>query len=158
MCPNQIFYTCAMTFRLEPIGVVKSSIKNRRKVARVNLKAQVIIDPTYEKALDGIESFSHIVIVFWLHKIRKSERLIMKVHPYRNPSLPLKGAFTTRSPVRPNPIGLTVVKLLKRKENVLTVVGLDAIDGSPVLDIKPYLPEPFLNAEIATPEWVNKKG
>ena len=131
-----------MTFRLEPIGVIKSSIKNRRTVAHGYLKAQVIIDPAYEKALDGIESFSHIIIVFWLHKIKKSERLIMQVHPYRNPSLPLKGVFATRSPVRPNPIGLTVVKLLKRKANILTVEGLDAIDGTPVLDIKPYLPEP----------------
>ncbi len=147
-----------MTDRLEPIGFIKSSIKSRRKVARGNLKAQVIVDPAYEKALDGIESFSHLIIVFWLHKVKKSERLIMKVHPYRNPTLPLKGVFATRSPVRPNPIGLTVVKLVKRKANLLTVVGLDAIDGSPVLDIKPYLREPFLNAEIATPEWVNKKG
>ena len=122
------------------------------------MKAQVIIDPSYEKALDGIESFSHIVIVFWLHKVKKGERLIMRVHPYRNPTLPLKGVFATRSPVRPNPIGLTVVKLIKRKANMLTVVGLDAIDGTPVLDIKPYLPEPFINAQISTPGWVNKKG
>ncbi len=145
-----------MTFRLEPVGVIKSSIKNRHTVAHGYLKAQVIIDPAYEKALDGIESFSHIIIVFWLHRIKKSERLIMQVHPYRNPSLPLKGVFATRSPVRPNPIGLTVVKLLKRKTNILTVGGLDAIDGTPVLDIKPYLPEPVSNAEISTPGWVNK--
>jgi tRNA-Thr(GGU) m(6)t(6)A37 methyltransferase TsaA len=145
-----------MAFSVKPIGVVKSSIKNRRKVAHDDLKAQIIVDPAYQKALDGIDSFSHIIIVFWLHKIKKGERLIMQVHPYRNPSLPLKGVFATRSPVRPNPIGLTVVKLLKRKENLLTVAGLDAIDGTPVLDIKPYLPEQFSNVELTIPGWVKK--
>lgn len=145
-----------MAFSVKPIGVVKSSIKNRRKVAHDDLKAQIIVDPAYQKALDGIDSFSHIIIVFWLHKIKKGERLIMQVHPYRNPSLPLKGVFATRSPVRPNPIGLTVVKLLKRKENLLTVTGLDAIDGTPVLDIKPYLPEQFSNVELTIPGWVKK--
>jgi tRNA-Thr(GGU) m(6)t(6)A37 methyltransferase TsaA len=145
-----------MAFSVKPIGVVKSSIKNRRKVAHDDLKAQIIVDPAYQKALDGIDSFSHIIIVFWLHKIKKGERLIMQVHSYRNPSLPLKGVFATRSPVRPNPIGLTVVKLLKRKENLLTVAGLDAIDGTPVLDIKPYLPEQFSNVELTIPGWVKK--
>jgi tRNA (Thr-GGU) A37 N-methylase len=76
-----------MAFSVKPIGVVKSSVKNRRKVAHDDLKAQIIVDPAYQKALDGIDSFSHIIIVFWLHKIKKGERLIMQVHPYRNPSL-----------------------------------------------------------------------
>ncbi|MHB8086428.1 MAG: tRNA (N6-threonylcarbamoyladenosine(37)-N6)-methyltransferase TrmO [Dehalococcoidia bacterium] len=145
-----------MTFKIEPIGFVKSGIKNRRKVVNSRSKAQIVVEPSYEKALDGIDSFSHVIIVFWLHKIKKNERSIMQVHPYRNPSLPLKGVFATRSPVRPNPIGLTVVKLIKRKGNVLTVMGLDAIDGTPVLDIKPYVPEPFLKAEISLPGWIKK--
>ncbi|MGA2159799.1 MAG: tRNA (N6-threonylcarbamoyladenosine(37)-N6)-methyltransferase TrmO [Dehalococcoidia bacterium] len=145
-----------MTVRLEPIGYIKSSIKNRRKIAYGRLKAQIMVEPPYEKALDGIESFSHVIIVFWLHKVKKSERAIIQVHPYRNPALPLKGVFATRSPVRPNPIGLTVVKLINREGTTLTVEGLDAIDGTPVLDIKPYIPEPFLKTKISVPGWIKK--
>ena len=145
-----------MVFKVEAVGVVKSRIKDRRRFASNNLESQIIIDPAYEKALDGIDSFSHIVVVFWLHKIRKEERSITKVHPFRNRDLPLKGVFATRSPVRPNPIGITAVKLLKRKGNVLSVQGLDAIDGTPVLDIKPYIKEQFDNTEVAMPGWLKK--
>ena len=118
--------------------------------------SDLIIAPRYSRALDGIESFSHIIVIFWLHKIRTIQRSMVKVHPRKDISLPLTGIFATRSPVRPNPIGITVVKLIKRESNILSVTGLDAIDGTPVLDIKPYIPEELSESEIRVPTWLEK--
>jgi tRNA-Thr(GGU) m(6)t(6)A37 methyltransferase TsaA len=78
------------------------------------------------------------------------------VHPKRNQNLPLVGVFATRSPVRPNPMGMATVKLLEHRDNVLKVIGLDAIDGTPVLDIKPYIPGSDSPAAARTPDWLSK--
>ena len=78
----------------------------------------------------------------------------MKVHPRRKQSLPLVGVFATRSPARPNPIGMATVKLLECHDNVLKVIGLDAVDGTPVLDIKPYIPGYDSPNEAKTPDWI----
>jgi tRNA-Thr(GGU) m(6)t(6)A37 methyltransferase TsaA len=90
------------------------------------------------EALDGIEDFSHLFVIFWMHEIPKEERRAMKVHPRGRMDMPLLGIFATRTPHRPNPIGLTLVELLRVEGNVVTVRGLDAFDGTPVLDIKPF--------------------
>ncbi|OYT47041.1 tRNA (N6-threonylcarbamoyladenosine(37)-N6)-methyltransferase TrmO [Candidatus Bathyarchaeota archaeon ex4484_231] len=90
----------------------------------------------YAEALDGIEKLTHINVLYWMHRLTEKNRGKLKVHPRGDLNRPLTGVFTTRSPVRPNPIGLTRVKLLKRKGKVLFVKGLDALDGSPVIDIK----------------------
>jgi tRNA-Thr(GGU) m(6)t(6)A37 methyltransferase TsaA len=78
------------------------------------------------------------------------------VHPKRNPDLPLVGVFATRSPARPNPIGIATVKLLECRDNVLKVIGLDAIDGTPVLDIKPHIPGSDSPTSVSTPGWLTK--
>jgi len=145
-----------MRIELSPIGIVRNDIKEARKFEAENVVSDIDIFPEYLEALDSIESFSHIMIIFWLHKIRETERSIRKVHPRNNSTLPLSGVFATRSPVRPNPIGITTVKLLERKANILRVSGLDAIDGTPVLDIKPHLPENVSGDELKLPAWVTK--
>jgi tRNA (adenine37-N6)-methyltransferase len=151
-----MFYTLFMKMRVRLVAVVKNGIAQNHRFDASDVISQIVVDRKYGRALDGIESFSHIVVLFWLHGINGGERNILKVHPRRDPSIPLTGVFATRSPVRPNPIGLTTVKLLKRIGNVLTVKGLDAIDGTPVLDIKPYIPENFPQSEIAVAEWSKK--
>jgi hypothetical protein len=93
-------------------------------------------------------------IVFYLHQVDEDRRSLLKVHPENREELPLVGVFATRSPVRPNPIGVTVVKLLECQNNVLKVLGLDAYDGSPVLDIKPYLRRGDLIEEATMPDWL----
>jgi tRNA (Thr-GGU) A37 N-methylase len=77
----------------------------------------------------------------------------MKIHPRSRPDLPLVGFFATRTQYRPNPIGLTLVQLLGRKENILTVKGLDALNGTPVLDIKPISPKTEMPSHFRVPEW-----
>lgn len=98
-------------------------------------KNRIRIHKKWFEALDGLEDFSHIIVLSWLNEARKPD---LKIHPKGFAQLPLVGLFATRSPHRPNPIGVTVVQLLKRKGNLLYVKNLDAWEGTPVLDIKPY--------------------
>ena len=113
---------------LRPIGVAYRT--DEENVMRIEVYAE------YAEALDGIEKLTHINVLYWMHRLTEKNRGKLKVHPRGDLNRPLTGVFATRSPVRPNPIGLTRVELLKRKGNVLFVKGLDALDGSPVIDIK----------------------
>ena len=103
-----------------------------------NRLSQIIIHDELAEALDGIAGFSHLFVLFWLHEISDEQRKTLKVHPRGRRDLPLLGVLATRTMLRPNPIGLTLVELVKFEGNVLTVRGLDAFDGTPVLDVKPF--------------------
>lgn len=140
---------------LKPIAIVRNEIKEMGKHKWENVVSQLLFKPGIEEALDGLEKFSHIIVVFWMHHSPVRESLTLKTHPQMRQDLPLVGVLATRSPVRPNPLGVTVVKLLERKGNQLKVVGLDALDGTPVVDIKPYLPGDSAT-DIKTPDWVYK--
>ena len=139
---------------LVPIGRVANGVEYPSDVKWEDIVSEVVIAPKLAEALDGIEGFSHIVVVFYLHKVNENRHSLLKVHPENREELPLVGVFATRSPVRPNPIGITVVKLLERRGNVLKVLGLDAYNGTPVLDIKPYLRRGDLVEEATTPDWL----
>jgi tRNA-Thr(GGU) m(6)t(6)A37 methyltransferase TsaA len=138
---------------LKPIGVVRTEAVGD-EVKDKNRISQIIIHAEFAEALDGIEEFSHLFVLFWLNQVsRENERL--KVHPRGRRDLPLLGVFATRSMLRPNPIGLTLVELIKVEGNVLMVRGLDALDGTPVLDIKPF--DPWDTAKGAwVPRWWTK--
>ena len=137
--------------KLSPIGLVKRKMKEE-DVKDKSLVCSIIVRKGYEKALDGIEDFSHVYVIFWMHKISNAERGTLKIHPRGLLDLPLLGVFATRSPLRPNPIGLTIVELLGRKGNILTVRGLDALDGTPVVDLKPYNHWDIIE-DVRVPEW-----
>lgn len=133
---------------LEPLG----------RVERRDGKIFVEIAPAYAEALDGIEDFSQIWLVYWFHGNDTPEkRRTLKVHPRGNPAIPLTGVFATRSPVRPNLLGLSSCRLVRRDGNRLEVEGLDAWDGSPVLDIKPYLPQLDAFPQASIPAWASGK-
>jgi tRNA (adenine37-N6)-methyltransferase len=122
---------------LKSIGFVKTpavgdEIKDKSRLS------EIFIDCELSQALEGISGFSHVFVLFWLHEITSKERETLKVHPRGRRDLPLLGVFATRTNLRPNPIGLTLCELVKVEGNVLTVRGLDAFDGTPVLDLKPY--------------------
>jgi tRNA-Thr(GGU) m(6)t(6)A37 methyltransferase TsaA len=140
--------------KLTPIGLVKNSVKERRAEDCQKVTSEIIINEGLKEALSRIDEFSHIIIIYWMHKLPPSQRSIIKVHPKADHTLPLVGVFASRSPARPNPIGITTVKLLGRRDNVLKVTGLDAIDGTPVLDIKPYIPGDDSSTEAKTPSWL----
>lgn len=126
-------------------------------VGRVeNDEAEITIFPEFCPGLKGIENYSHLIILYWFHqRDNAEERRVLQVVPKRHPGAPLVGVFASRSPTRPNPIGLCVVELIRVEGCKLRVKGLDAIEGSPVVDIKPYLPRADLVTEARAPEWMS---
>jgi tRNA-Thr(GGU) m(6)t(6)A37 methyltransferase TsaA len=118
--------------------------------------SEILIDDVFTGILDGIEEFSHILVLYWAHRVSEEGRSIVKAHPMGRKDLPLVGIFATCSPARPNPLCAIVVRLLERNGNLLTVEGLDAIDGSPVIDIKPYNPSYFPVGEVRIPPWLEQ--
>ena len=145
-----------MEINLRPIGFVKNSITEPKRENRKETTSEIIINDDLKEALHRIDEFSHIIVIYWMHKLPPSQRSVTQVHPRGNRDLPLIGVFASRSPARPNPIGITTVKLLEHRANVLKVSGLDAMDGTPVLDIKPYIPDHDSASEIKTPGWLTK--
>jgi len=130
---------------IHPIGVVK----------RQDDRAIIELRPELAPALDGLTGFSHVWVFYWFHENdRPEERATLKVHPRRNPANPLTGVFATRAPVRPNLIGFSCCRIAGVKDNILEVDGLDAREGSPVLDLKPYIPKSDAVPEAKVPEWV----
>ncbi|MFZ2071277.1 MAG: tRNA (N6-threonylcarbamoyladenosine(37)-N6)-methyltransferase TrmO [Halobacteriota archaeon] len=126
--------------KINPIGVIHSQYKTPEECPRQTCQSEQISEievfAEYTGGLKDIEGFSHIIILYWLHKSKGYSLLV------RTPwDTELHGLFTTRSPHRPNPIGISIVRLLERKGNILRVKGIDAIDGTPLIDIKPYVPE-----------------
>lgn len=133
---------------LVPVGEV-IQVKSER--------AKIKIYEKFEKGLKGIDQFSHLIVLFWFHKNDdRRSRATLLVHPKKRSDLPLTGVFATRSPVRPNLIGLCVVRLLKIEKNILAVDGLDALGGTPIIDIKAYVPHrDAVRGKV--PEWVSEK-
>jgi tRNA-Thr(GGU) m(6)t(6)A37 methyltransferase TsaA len=118
--------------------------------------SEIIIGKDIINIIDGIEEYSHLVVLYWAHKVPEQSRRLTRVHPMGRKEIPLSGVFCTCSPARPNPVLMSIVRLCKRERNVLQVIGLDAIDGSPVVDIKPYVREFYPQKEVRTPEWMQK--
>jgi tRNA-Thr(GGU) m(6)t(6)A37 methyltransferase TsaA len=125
-------------FELEPIGYVKNDVQDVRFKDWKNLVSCLVIDSRYAKALDGLEEFSHLLVITRLHL---PGRVLLKRHPRNRQDLPVVGVFATRSQMRPNRLGLHVVRLMERKKDELLVQGLDTVNGTPLIDIKPYIPE-----------------
>ena len=125
--------------RLRSIGHIETDAtedeirKNRR-----NLVSRVIIDEDFSDGLVGLEGYSHLFVIYWMHKVPEIETKALKVHPRHSSHTPLVGVFATRGRTHPNKMGLSVTQLLGVEKNVLSVKGLDAVAGTPVLDIKPY--------------------
>ncbi|NVO66874.1 SAM-dependent methyltransferase [Methanofollis tationis] len=164
------------TITLTPIGIVRNDIAAPLLVAdsdglKVNdgpkaalkkfnqasdARSKIVIREDLSDLLDGIDDYSHIVVLYWGHGITDAARSLKHVHPVGRTDYPLQGIFSTCSPARPNPVLMTVVRLWGRDGTTLTVSGLDAIDKSPVLDIKPYVGESFPRDGVSVPEWMQR--
>jgi tRNA-Thr(GGU) m(6)t(6)A37 methyltransferase TsaA len=139
--------------KLKAIGIVRNDVKQQLRHGWSEVVSDIVIDSHLTEALDGLDGFSHIIVLYWMHQLTPRGKLPLKVHPMGKPELPLMGRFATRSPSRPNPVGQTTVRLLERRGNTLKVKGLDAIDGTPVIDIKPYIPGYDSAADAKAPRW-----
>lgn len=141
------------TITMEPIGWVRTDVPDEEVPRRRReIVSTVILRPGLEEALTGIEEFSHLFVLFWMHRVARDGTPLV-VHPRGDAALPLTGVLATRGRNRPNPIGLAVVELLARAANRLTVRRLDAFDGTPVLDIKPY-DHYDVFTELRLPAWL----
>ncbi|AQU99637.1 MULTISPECIES: tRNA (N6-threonylcarbamoyladenosine(37)-N6)-methyltransferase TrmO [Desulfococcus] len=162
--------------QLTPVGVVRSPITTpmltagesdltlnermdrireyHRRVKETVSRLEIF--PQWIELLDGIEGFSHILVLYWPHLIDPARRNLKTVHPMGRKDLPRQGIFATCSPARPNPVLVSAVPLAGRKDNTLEVKGLEAVDGSPIIDIKPYS-KSYLRAEnLRVPAWMDR--
>ena len=144
-----------VSMTLKAIGIVRNRITQPPQPDWEKVISEVVVDSSLTEALDDLDEFSHIIVLYWMHQAAAGEPP-MKVHPMGRGELPLVGLFATRSPQRPNPMGETTVRLLERRGNILVVQGLDAFDGTPVIDIKPYIPRCDFVAEAKVPPWITK--
>ena len=135
------------SFSIKPIGVVRKNDDYTR--------IEILDD--YVDGLMGLEGFSHILVFYWFDQNDTSEkRQTLQIHPRKDPRNPLTGVFATHSPVRPNLIALTRCKIVAITGHIIEIEDIDAIDDSPVIDIKCYIPGSPKESEVRVPEWVKK--
>lgn len=136
------------TFTLHPIGAVQ----------KPDSRTLIVLDKKYQPGLLGLDGFSHVQVFWWFDKNDTPEkRSILQVHPRGNPQNPLTGVFATRSPFRPNLIALTLCKIISVKDNVVEIDQIDAFEGTPVLDLKPFAPGQDSATGVKTPDWAKGK-
>jgi tRNA (adenine37-N6)-methyltransferase len=140
--------TMAENYTIQPIG----------KVVKSSGKTAITILPEFHDALLGMEGFSHIIVMFWFDRNDAPEkRATLRVHPRADKNNPLTGVFATRSPRRPNPIGLSVCKIKAIEKDRIVVDEIDAFDQTPVVDIKAYIPVSDCVPDAMVPWWVGGK-
>jgi len=141
--------------KIKPIGLIYTPFKNKTEVPIQPFKSKAIgkieVYKQYQQGLQDIEGFSHVILIYRFHKSRGYNLL---VKPFLD--MEKHGLFSTRAPRRPNQIGVSVVKLLNRRGNILTVKGIDVIDKTPLIDIKPYVSE-FAAKENVRIGWLKGK-
>ncbi|MEM3398157.1 MAG: tRNA (N6-threonylcarbamoyladenosine(37)-N6)-methyltransferase TrmO [Nitrososphaerota archaeon] len=143
-----------------PIGVVKVDIEDELvKDSFEGVEGRLEIFEEYMEGLEGIDGFTHLIVIAYLHKVTDEQRRVLKVKHKRllrlgldEKDLPEVGVFCTDSPHRPNPIALTIVEVVRREKNILYVKKLDLFDGTPIIDIKPYTLDRAV-VDLGLPEW-----
>jgi tRNA-Thr(GGU) m(6)t(6)A37 methyltransferase TsaA len=139
--------------KIRPIGFVRNEESDHFGGWR-DVVSELVIDEKYQGALQGLEDYSHLIVIYWLHNVDTCD--IRHVPQGKVGEVPEVGIFACRCPSRPNPFGLSTVKLLSIRANVLKVQGLDAMNGTPILDMKPYTPQYDSVKDATVPEWVQK--
>jgi len=143
-------------FLLHTIGDVHSPVDEPVDENWGEIVSRIIIRPDYRPGLLGLQEFSHIIVITYLHRARFELLHHLQRRPRSMPSMPLLGIFAQRAKDRPNPLGITAVELISVEPDGLTVRGLDAIDGTPVLDIKPYFPQYDRVENARVPAWTDE--
>jgi tRNA-Thr(GGU) m(6)t(6)A37 methyltransferase TsaA len=144
------------TFQYHIIGKIHSPFTDPRKmpiqpVGATGSRGHVVLNPAYREGLKDLDGFSHIFLLYHFHRTQKSQ---LTIKPFLDETP--RGIFATRAPVRPNPIGLSVVQLERIEDNILYVCNIDVLDGTPLLDIKPFVPE-FDQPENTRIGWLRER-
>jgi len=138
---------------LKPIGMARNSEREPRFGSFASVVSEIIVDEKFTDALNGIEDYSHVIIVYWMDKVKN---YVITHRPQGNPDVPVVGIFACRCPPRPNPIAISTVELMEHNGNKIKVKGLDILDGTPIIDIKPYWPIYDDVKDGKIPDWVDK--
>ena len=138
---------------IKPLGVAKNNVNKPMLPGWKDIITEIEINENYSKGLDGIEDYSHVIVVYWMDKEKECH---LRHHPQSREDIPFVGIFACRCPQRPNRIAMSTVELLERKGNVIKVRGLDIVNGAPIIDLKPYTPEYDEVTDAKVPEWVNR--
>jgi len=146
-----------MDIHFKSIGVVHSPYKTVENMpiqssASKDVEAEIEVFDKYKEGLSDLEGFSHIYVIFFLNMVKEPK---LKVVPFLDTVE--RGIFATRSPARPNPVGLSLVELISVNDNIIKIRGVDMLDGSPVIDIKPYVPD-FEKSENVRKGWFEGKS
>lgn len=137
-----------------PIGTVHTAATEKADTGWGAVRSDIVVRDDLKDGLIGLEQFSHIIVVTYLHEAEFIPEKHLVRRPRGRADMPLLGIFAQRAKDRPNPIGITAVRVLEVSGNTVTVEGLDAIDGTPVLDVKPYNPGFDRRDDAAIPEWM----
>ncbi|MGL5647776.1 MAG: tRNA (N6-threonylcarbamoyladenosine(37)-N6)-methyltransferase TrmO [Clostridium sp.] len=145
-----------MQINLTPIGYVSNDVQNRKDKSWGDDISKISLEKQYVGGLTGLSDFSHAIIIYYLDKAKFDKDKHIQRKPQNRDDMPLVGIFSQRGKDRPNQIGMTSVKIISTSDDVLIIQGLDAIDGTPILDIKPYYPVYDCKVGAIVPEWVNR--
>lgn len=137
---------------LEPVAVVRNTIDDTSGRIWAQVRSELVFRPEFVPALDGLDGFSHVFVVTWLDQVTDDGRALLRIHPTGDAASPEVGVFATRTAHRPNPLAISIVPLEGVSRNIVKVVGLDVVNGTPVLDIKPYLSF-YDSFDASMPKW-----
>ena len=137
------------------IGTVKSPVTEAVDMNWGEVISEIVLEPEYAPGLLGLEDFSHLMVLTFLHEAEYNPEKHLRRHPQERQDMPLLGIFAQRARHRPNRIGVTAVEIVEVTDNSVLVRALDAIDGAPVIDIKPYVPV-YDKKDATIPEWMEK--
>ncbi len=140
---------------IAPIGSVANSERDVARLDWEGVESEIRLHEGLGDALLGLDSYSHVIVIGWLDRVPDELRERMSAHPANDERLPLQGALALRGGARPNPLSFTVCRLLAIEGDVLWVEGLDLVDGTPVLDVKPYIAYYDARQEATIPDWAD---
>ncbi len=144
-----------MTLTIRSIGTIHTPFKNLEGMpiqpsGAKEITGTIVLDKQFDQGLNDLDGFSHIILLYHFHQSKDYDLLVT---PFLDNQK--RGLFSTRAPRRPNPIGLSIVRLIKREKNRLTIKGIDVLDGTPLIDIKPYVPK-FDTKNVTATGWLEK--
>jgi tRNA-Thr(GGU) m(6)t(6)A37 methyltransferase TsaA len=147
LCVLEAFESMAEEYMIKPVG----------KVVKTDGKTVLEILPDYQDALLGLDGFSHVIVLYWFDRNdNPKKRSILRVHPRRDKRNPLRGVFATRSPMRPNLIGLYVCRIQSVDQGNIVVDKIDAFNGTPIIDLKPFIQDNDCVPSAEMPDWVTR--
>jgi tRNA-Thr(GGU) m(6)t(6)A37 methyltransferase TsaA len=145
----------AETVTLKTIGVVRNELKEARRGPDVQqIVSEIVLDKSLADALEHLEDFTYVMVVYLAPRSANQDSMALKIYPHNDKNNPMVGIFATFTQDRPNPIGLAVAEVVERKDNILKVTKFGVVNGTHVIDIKPYVPRAYMRTDAKVGAWI----